>query len=152
LVYVDECGLEESVRREYARAPKGESSLDNITGKRKRRTSIIAGLNQGKALAPMYFQGYCNTEVVLAWVQKVLIPRLKAGMVVIMDNASFHKSSKIRARIEAAGCKLLFLPAYSPDLNPIEQFWSALKARIRRFRTGKMTIPQALCKLFREAL
>ena len=145
MVYVDESGLEESLRREYARTLKGQKIMDDITGKRTRRTSIIAGFNQEKPIAPWYFQGYCNTELILIWVENVLVPCLKPGMKVIWDNASFHKSLKIKALIEAAGCKLLFLPAYSPDLNPIEQYWSALKARIRKYAKPK-------CPLLRRSV
>lgn len=150
LIYVDECGLEEGIRREYARSPKGEKVLCDITGKRCSRISIIAGLNRGIPIAPLYFQGYCDTDVVLSWMEKVLIPELQPGTVVIWDNASFHLSSRFKILIEGVGCTLLSLPPYSPDLNPIEQWWSALKARIRRLRHKfKMTIPQALCELFR---
>lgn len=151
MVYVDESGLEESIRREYARAPKGKPAEADITGKRSQRTSIIAGLNQGEPLAPLYFTGYCNTEVILSWVQHVLIPELKPGQTVIWDNATFHQSPEIRTLIESADCKLLFLPAYSPDLNPIEHYWAKLKAWIRRFREDNMTIPEALCKFFQKA-
>jgi transposase len=146
---VDECGLEENIRREYARSPKGEKVVCDVAGKRCRRTSIIAGLQGGRPIAPLYFQGYCDTEVVLSWMESVLVPELQAGMVVIWDNASFHQSPKFKALIESVGCTLLPLPPYSPDFNPIEQWWSALKARIRRLRHKlKMTIAQSLCKIF----
>lgn len=148
LVYVDECGLNESIHREYARAPIGQKVSEDISGKRATRTSIIAGLNQWKPLAPWHFQGYCNTEVILTWVKDELLPALKAGMTVIWDNATFHQSSKIKTLIENAGCTLIFLPPYSPDLNPIEQYWSALKAQIRRIKQEGMTIPQALALVF----
>jgi transposase len=151
LLYVDESGLEESLCREYARALRGQEIPCDISGKRTQRISIIAGLNEGKPMAPFYFKGYCNTQVILIWVEKVLIPCLKKGMKVIWDRASFHLSPKIKVLIEAAGCELIFLPAYSPDLNPIENYWSALKANIRKIRKGKMSIPRALGKLFRSS-
>ena len=142
--------MEEGIRREYARSLKGEKIMCDITGKKYSRTSIIAGLNKGMPIAPFYFQGYCDTEVVMNWMQKVLIPELQPGMIVIWDNASFHLSSKFKTLIEAAGCTLLFLPRYSPDFNPIEQWWSVLKAQIRRLRHKfKMTIAQALSKLLK---
>jgi transposase len=147
-VYVDECGLNESIHREYARSPLGCKVKADVSGKRAKRTSIIAGLNRESILAPWYFSGYCNTEVILLWVEEVLLPTLKEGMTIIWDNATFHQSGKIRAFIEKAGCHLLFLPTYSPDLNPIEHYWAKLKALIRRIRTGKMTIPQALERIF----
>lgn len=125
--------------------------MGDITGKRTCRTSIIAGLNQAKPLAPMYFQGYCNTDVVLKWMKEVLLPELQPGMTVIWDNASFHQSPEFKTLIESVGCRLLFLPPYSPDLNPIEQWWSALKARIRRLRKKvNLTIAEALCHLLRN--
>lgn len=150
LVYVDECGLEESIQRDYARAPIGQKVEVDISGNRTARTSIIAGLNQKTALAPWCFQGYCNTEVILTWVKHELLPALRTGMIVIWDNATFHKSPQVKALIESVGCKLVFLPPYSPDLNPIEQYWSALKARIRRLRKDGMTIPEALTQLFKK--
>jgi transposase len=145
IVYVDECGLNESIGREYARAVKGKPVVTNILGKRTARTSIIAGLNAGKPVAPMYFEGYCNTDVVKQWVKDVLTPVLIPGQVVIWDNASFHQCTEFSQLIESAGCRLIYLPTYSPDLNPIEQWWSALKARIRRLRKwAKLTIGEAL--------
>jgi Transposase and inactivated derivatives len=149
LVYVDECGLDESIRRNYARAPVGRKVVEDITGNRTARTSIIAGLNQQKPLAPWHFQGYCNTDVILTWVKNEFLQALRAGMTVIWDNATFHKSPQIKGLIESVGCKLVFLPPYSPDLNPIEQYWAALKARIRRLRKDGMTIPEALAQLFK---
>lgn len=151
LVYVDECGLDESICREYARAPIGEEVLGDVTGKRTERRSIIAGLNQKKILAPWHFPGYCNTEVILVWVKDVFLKTLKAGMTVIWDNATFHKSPKIRELIENVGCKLIFLPPYSPDMNPIEHYWATLKAYIRRIRDEEMTIPQVLEIIFKTA-
>jgi hypothetical protein len=83
---VDECGLNESIYREYGRAVKGTPVISNIPGKRTARTSIIAGLNAGKPVAPMYFEGYCNTDVVKQWVKDVLLAALMPGQVVIWDN------------------------------------------------------------------
>ena len=79
----------------------------------------------------MCFQGTCNTELFNTWLKQVLIPELKPGQVLILDNASFHKSEISRKLVEAAGCKLLFLPPYSPDLNPIEKYWANLKVKVR---------------------
>lgn len=71
------------------------------------------------------------TELFNAWVEQFLAPQLRPGQVVVMDNASFHKSAKTRELIEAVGCRVLFLPPYSPDLNPIEQFWANMKRWIK---------------------
>ena len=92
----------------------------------------------------MCFTGTCNTEVFNTWVEKCLVPILKLGQVVVMDNATFHKSDKTRKLIEDAGCKLIFLPPYSPDLNPIEIFWANLKAKIRNVINNFQTLAQAI--------
>lgn len=89
-------------------------------------------MNQGNIIAPLVFQGYTNTDVFVAYLEKVLVPSLRKGQVIVMDNAAFHKSPRIKKIIEDAGCSLIFLPAYSPDLNPIEHFWHSIKNKIRK--------------------
>ena len=88
---------------------------------------MISGWSNRKIVAPMTFKGYCNTLLVEAWVEQILVPDLNPQQVVVMDNASFHKSRRIRELIEQAGCNLLFLPPYSPDFNKIEKYWARLK-------------------------
>jgi transposase len=127
LVFMDETGMDTFLYRPYARARRGITVTIDIAGQHFQRTSIIAGLCQNRAMAPMYFDGYCNTELVWTWVQEVLLPILKSGMTVIWDNASFHKSSEIEECLAEVGCRVLFLAPYSPDLNPIEQFWAKMK-------------------------
>ena len=151
-VYVDETGFDEPVIREYAYAKRGERILGERTGKRFARTSLIAGLKENRSVAPTEFKGYCNTEVVLAWVKEMLIPALKPGDTVIWDNATFHKSHKLRESLESAGIGLLFLPSYSPDLNPIEHFWAWLKAWIRELNQPNLHISLALAKVFKTIL
>lgn len=102
------------------------------SGKYYERTNIIAGYVNKKSIAPMVFNGSCNTELFNNWVEQFLLKELEVGQVVIMDNASFHKSDRTRILIESAGCKLLFLPPYSPDLNPIEKFWANMKRWIKK--------------------
>ena len=79
----------------------------------------------------MCFQGTCDTKLFNVWLEQVLIPELEPGQVLILDNASFHKSAESKKLIEAARCKLMFLPPYSPDLNPIEKYWANMKVKVR---------------------
>jgi len=79
----------------------------------------------------MVFNGSCNTEVFNSWVEHFLIKELVPGQFVVMDNASFHKAQKTKVLIEPVGCKIIFLPPYSPDLNPIEKFWANMKRWIK---------------------
>ena len=100
---------------------RGEKVFGEISGTRFARESFISALSEGKFLSPMCFQGTCNTELFNTWLKKVLI----------LDNSSFHRSEISKKLVEASGCKLLFLPPYSPDLNPIEKCWANLKVKVR---------------------
>lgn len=101
-------------------------------GHRSERVSMIAAWCHHQVVAPLTFKGYCNSNLVEAWVEQCLVGQLRPGQVVVMDNASFHKSTLIQELIEQAGCTLLFLPSYSPDLNKIEKFWARLKHYLRK--------------------
>jgi transposase len=102
------------------------------SGKRGGRVNMIAGWCDGKLFAPFTVEGACNRTVFETWLETCLIPSLSPGKVIIADNATFHKGGRIQELIEAAGCSLLYLPPYSPDLNKIERCWSWLKSRIRK--------------------
>jgi transposase len=127
LVHVDECGFAPLVTRRYAYAPKGQRVYGLTSGQRKPRTSLIAARINGGLHVPFLFEGTCDTEVFNCWLETLLCPRLTEAHVVIMDNATFHKSPETAQLIEKAGATLLFLSPYSPDLNPIEKDFAALK-------------------------
>ncbi len=131
LVYIDESGIEMNVCAERSWSLRGKPTQDKKSGKYYERTNIIAGYVNKESIAPMVFNGSCNTELFNSWVEEFLIRELKAGQFVVMDNASFHKSPKTKELIESVGCKVIFLPPYSPDLNPIEQFWANMKRWIK---------------------
>lgn len=143
-IYLDESGINQYIYREYGRAARGQKVLGETSGKRFSRESFVAGLYEGKFLAPMCFQGTCNTELFTAWLEKVLLPELPKGKVLILDNASFHRSEKAKSLVEKAGCKFLFLPPYSPDLNPIEKYWANLKVKIRELLRNMKTFTEAI--------
>ena len=85
-------------------------------------------------IAPYVFDGYTDAKLFNGWLKKCLLPELKKGQVVIMDNATFHKSKLTKELIESVGCRLLYQPPYSPDLNPIEQQWAVLKRKFRKHK------------------
>ncbi len=132
-VYIDEAGIDDNETNEYGWAPKGERFYAFKNAERTTRFSMISALNQNKIQAPLIFEGFCNRSVFECYIAKTLIPTLKPGQIVVMDNASFHKGGKIVKMIESAGCKVLYLPSYSPDLNPIEHFWFAIKNYFRKY-------------------
>jgi transposase len=131
LVYIDESGIELTICKDRGWGKKGEKLVGKKSGKYYERTNIIAGYVNHKSIAPMIFNGSCNTKLFETWVEELLIKELKPGQCVVMDNASFHKSQKTRGLIESVGCKLIFLPPYSPDLSPIEKFWANMKRWIK---------------------
>jgi transposase len=133
LVYVDESGFVPAVTRRYAYAPKGQRVCGLLSGQRRPRTSLIAARVGPTLQAPFLFEGSCTTALFNAWLAQELCPQLHGNHVVVMDNASFHKSALTQALITGTGATLLFLPPYSPDLNPIEHDFATLK-RQREYR------------------
>jgi transposase len=133
LVYIDETGIDNNMSRFRGWAEKGHKSFTEALGFRTKRITLIGGYCYGtkELIAPMEYDGYTNTEVFLSWVEHCLCKELTPNQVVIMDNASFHKSNQVKKLIESVGGKLMYLPPYSPDMNPIEHVWANLKPLIR---------------------
>lgn len=131
IVYIDESGLDKNCYKQKGWGKTGETLIGKVSGKYVKRTNIIAGLCDKKVIAPLIFHGSCNTELFVKWVEQQLVPSLKPKQVVVMDNASFHKSPQVKKAIENAGCRLIYLPPYSPNLNPIEKFWGNMKRWIK---------------------
>lgn len=132
IIYMDESGIDGNESYPYGWCEKGERYQAKKPGKGRERLSIVGALCKENFFAPMVYQGYCTCKVIETWLEKFLLPKVKPGKVIIMDNAPFHNSGKIRELIESAGCELLFLPVYSPDLNPIEHWWHKVKTAIRK--------------------
>ena len=130
-MYIDESGIDKFIYRPLGRSFFGEIIQGVISGKRYQRESFVAGKIGSKIIAPFCYQGTCNTALFNFWVENFLVPELSPGQVVILDNATFHKSQKTKELIESAKCKILFLPPYSPDLNPIEIFWANFKRMVK---------------------
>ena len=145
---MDESGIDSYIHKPFGWAKRGTKVHGEISGKRYARESFIAAQCGTKILAPLCFKGTCNMMLFDMWIETFLVPVLKPGQVIILDNAAFHKSDKTRKLIEDAGCTLLFLPSYSPDLNPIEKFWAWFKAHIRKIILNFSTLDQAIDHVF----
>jgi transposase len=133
-VFVDEAGIATDLTRSHARAPRGQRAHGTAPAGRWRRLTVLGALAADGVAAAMTIERATDTAVFLAFLDQVLIPELartKPDAVVVMDNLSPHKAPAVRARLEAAGFELLYLPRYSPDLSPIEPLWSKLKALLR---------------------
>lgn len=104
----------------------------------------MAALNGDEIKAPIRYSGTANTDLFLYWLEIFLLPVLEKGQVVIMDNCSIHKSPKVKELIESVGCRLIYLPPYSPDLNPIENYWAVMKNNIKKIRNNFDDIVEAI--------
>jgi hypothetical protein len=132
LVFIDESGIDHELIKEYAWSARGKKVTGERIGRHRSRTTMIAGLCAGKILAPLCMKEYINGEMFYGWLTEYLIPELKPGQMVILDNINFHKYDEIKRVIEESGCRLRYLPKYSPDLNPIEKYWAFVKDKIRK--------------------
>ncbi len=131
-VVVDECGSNINLAPRYARAPRGERAYGSAPRNTEQNTTLIASITEAGMGPAMVLTGAADTPAFEAYVDKVLAPSLAPGAVVVMDNLSAHKSERVRTLIEARGCELLYLPAYSPDLSPIEEAFSKMKHLLRK--------------------
>lgn len=118
--------------RRHGRCAHGERLRSSIPHGHWKTTTFVAGLRCSGMVAPMVIDGPINRTTFTAYVQQILVPEIRPGDVVIMDNLSSHKGPEVLAAIEKAGATLRFLPPYSPDFNPIEQAFSKLKAHLRK--------------------
>ena len=132
LVFVDEMGANTSLATLYAWARRGKRVRTKVPRNRGPNTTLLASMTHEGMGPCVAVVGSTTGEVFEAYIEQVLSTALKPGQVVVMDNLSAHKGSKIRELIEARGCELLFLPPYSPDLNPIEEAFSKVKGLLRQ--------------------
>ena len=132
LVFIDETWAATNMARLRGRALKGERLRAGIPHGHWKTTTFVAGLRLTGLVAPMVLDGPINAAAFQAYVDQVLVPELNPGDIVILDNLGSHKGAAVRAAIEAAGAKLLYLPPYSPDFNPIENAFAKLKALLRK--------------------
>ena len=141
LVFIDETGTTTKMGRRRGRCPRGERLMGHPPYGHWKTTTFVAGLRNGAITAPFVIDRPMNGEIFLAYVQQGLAPTLKAGDAVIMDNLPAHKVAGVREAIEATGARLLYLPPYSPDLNPIEMAFAKLKALLRKAAMRAIPLP-----------
>jgi hypothetical protein len=133
-IFLDEMGSNLSLTRRYGRAAPGERVRDQVPGDRGGNLTTIGASGVYGSRTGVRVPGAIDGETMLFFVEELLVPTLIRGDIVLMDNAAIHKLDDIEDAIEAAGAGLLFLPPYSPDLNPIEHAWSKVKARLRALK------------------
>ncbi len=132
LVFVDEMGVHTSLAPIYAYAPVGEREFYEIPRNRGRNTTLLSSLHSEGMGPSMAVEGATTSGVFETYVERLLAPTLRPGQVVVMDNLGAHRPKRVRELIEARGCELVYLPAYSPDLNPIEEAFSKVKHVLRK--------------------
>jgi len=132
LVFIDETGASTKMARLRGRAPRGQRLRAGVPHGHWKTTTFVGALRRAGMTAPMVLDGPMTGAWFLAYVEQVLVPTLSPGDIVILDNLPAHKGLAVRKAIEAAGARLLFLPPYSPDFNPIENAFAKLKALLRK--------------------
>ncbi len=150
-MYVDESGMDERDDYGYGWCERGKRFEALKSGRRTGRVNMIAAYCQQQLMAPFTIEGACNRVVFETWLETCLVPVLQPGQVVIVDNATFHHGGRIAALIEAVGCRLLYLPPYSPDFNRIEKCWAWLKSRIRKTLSKADSLRQAMESVLKDS-
>jgi transposase len=149
LVFIDETAASTNMTRRYGRGTRGERLVCKVPHGHWKTSTFVAALRRDGVTVPFLLDGPMNGSTFRAYVEQILAPTLERGDIVIMDNVGIHKVAGIREAIESRGAILLYLPPYSPDLNPIEQFFSKLKALLRKEAARSI---EALWEVIRSCL
>jgi transposase len=148
LIFLDESGVSTQMTRLYARSTGGARIHETTPDGRWKILTILGAISTRGMIATMTIEAATDREIFLAYLDEVLCPNLRPGDVVVMDNLSSHKVQGVRERIEAAGAQVLYLPPYSPDLNPIEKAWAKLKQLLRAAKARtKQALDQAIAQM-----
>jgi transposase len=131
LLFLDESAVNTAMVREHGRCPRGQRLVDSAPAGLWQTSTLVAAVGLDGVVAPMVIDGPLNGETFAEYVESSLVPELRGGTILVMDNLPVHKNKRVADAIEACGCTLVFLPPYSPDLNPIEPMWSKVKAILR---------------------
>jgi len=151
LVFIDETSVNTSMARLYGRGPIGERVIGHVPFAAWKTLTFVAALRCDAMTAPMVIRGAMNGETFVAYLEQCLAPTLGRGDIVVMDNVPAHKVDGVREAIEAVGATLRYLPPYSPDLNPIELSFSAMKASLRKFaERTEVTLSRRIGRFVRQ--
>lgn len=131
--FLDESGVNLAMTTTYALAPKGERALGKKPAKKEENMTVIGAIGYDGFMSPLCLDGASDGSIFLTYLKEELIPKLSQGDILFMDNVSFHKVEGIEEVLKEKGIILEYLPPYSPDLNPIEECWSKIKAILRKF-------------------
>lgn len=149
LVFLDECGINTQMARLHGRCRQGTRLVDSSPAASWKTVTLLSAVRLAGVTAPMMVPGAINGESFAGYVEQFLVRELKPGDIVVMDNLPSHKSRRVSDAVEGAGCSLVYLPPYSPDLNPIENMWSKVKSCLRK--AGARTY-ESLIDAVRDAL
>ncbi len=146
---MDEAGIDHHLHRPFARSAKGVPVPGWIPGRRFSRTGIVAGLRGKRIISPLQYDGTMDAELFEFWFERHLLRGLKKRSVMVLDNARIHRKSVLQALARRRGCEVLFLPAYSPDLNPIENVWAWLKNKLKDILPKSDSLDSAILDCFK---
>ncbi len=145
---MDETGIDTCLYREYGYAPRGQKVNAAISGRKYKRVGIVAAQLGQEIISPLAYSGTMDSSLFEFWFEKQLLPALPQGAVVVMDNASFHCRARLISVALKYGFRLIFLSPYSPEFNPIENFWAWLKRRLRSSLASYKSFDDALLDAF----
>lgn len=148
IAYIDETGIDTYLYREHCYSEKGKKVIGYVHGKKYRRVGVVAAKVAGKILAPLQYDGTMNSQLFEIWFETRLMCELPSKSTIVMDNAAFHRKKQLVIVARKYGHSIVFLPPYSPELNPIENFWAWLKNRLRKIISGFPTFDLALSDCF----
>jgi transposase len=141
LVFIDETGTSTNMARQRGRCPRGQRLIGKVPHGHWKITTFVAALRCDAVTAPFVIDEPMNGEIFAVYLERCLVPTLRPNDIVVMDNLPVHKSDNVRRIIEAAGATLVYLPPYSPDLNPIEMAFAKLKSHLRKAAERSMPAP-----------
>jgi len=148
IAYVDETGIDTYLSREYGWSERGKPLMGLVSGRKFKRTGIVAAQLGKSIIEPLQYSGTMDSTLFETWFETRLLPNLPKNTLIVMDNATFHRKSKLLPLVEKAEVRLLFLPPYSPNLNHIEQFWAWLKRHLRKILPFHDSFDDALHSAF----